>query len=399
MSLAFLFRNVADLTGLKVAHDLSRFKDGGEIILTLKDSAILENDEDHERLQKNLDNKKKKPGYLAYDDDEFTLAGGQKRDILSQYDEDIDGPKKSTLMQMVRVLFLLAIDCMAVSLHTLFNQTFVIGKDGTVSTDPMTTKKSVSEKLKAQSVNLSYDTGALRCQLTNNLPSIFLATEMKEIKDYYTKDEADVTFKKPKRKKKVRKKAEDQEPIDDTIGTDAAENNDGLAPMEEDDREPLANQAEVSFVDDDDLQQALARARRIANKKKEVVRLSVEDIMRTASRIRSEDRDDEDIGATSGGLVISDTSEFVNSLQEAPVIAARTLERVERTRSVTPTAQPMEEDDEDHRFSDENVKTDNEKENGGRDGEAKEMEEPPVASTISFAVFIGHRTPFGGQFN
>ncbi|RUS29059.1 SART-1 protein, partial [Jimgerdemannia flammicorona] len=363
MSLAFLFRNVADLTGLKVAHDLSRFKDGGEIILTLKDSAILENDEgdqltsvqieDHERLQKNLDNKKKKPGYLAYDDDEFTLAGGQKRDILSQYDEDIDGPKKST---------------------------FVIGKDGTVSTDPMTTKKSVSEKLKAQSVNLSYD-------------------KMKEIKDYYTKDEADVTFKKPKRKKKVRKKAEDQEPIDDTIGTDAAENNDGLAPMEEDDREPLANQAEVSFVDDDDLQQALARARRIANKKKEVVRLSVEDIMRTASRIHSEDRDDEDIGATSGGLVISDTSEFVNSLQEAPVIAARTLERVERTRSVTPTAQPMEEDDEDHRFSDENVKTDNEKENGGRDGEAKEMEEPPVASTISFAVFIGHRTPFGGQFN
>lgn len=54
--------------------------------------------EDRERLQKNLDNKKKKPGYLAYDDEEFTLGGGQKRNILSQYDEEIDEIKKKVII-------------------------------------------------------------------------------------------------------------------------------------------------------------------------------------------------------------------------------------------------------------------------------------------------------------
>lgn len=71
------------------------------------------------------------------------------------------------------------------------------------------------------------------------------------------------------------------------------------------------------------------------------------------SRNQVEDQDDEDIGATSGGLVISDTSEFVNSLQDTPVIAVRTVERAERARSLTPVA--MEEAMEDYHPEDEDV--------------------------------------------
>lgn len=135
---------------------------------------------------------------------------------------------------------------------------------------------------------------------------------MKEIKDYYTKEEADVTFKKLKvdfrvyikvdafhsysiniyllhysvypiqKKKKARKKAEEQEPVEENSGINVTEDNGKLAPMEEDDKEPASTTAEAGFVDDDDLQQALARTRRIANKKKKsTVEISMEYIGRS----------------------------------------------------------------------------------------------------------------------
>lgn len=85
------------LSGLRVGHDLDDFGEGEERILTLKDSSILENEEEgdeliniqmseRERLEKNLENKKKKnrPVYSGFDDDEFT---GKKKSLLSQYDE------------------------------------------------------------------------------------------------------------------------------------------------------------------------------------------------------------------------------------------------------------------------------------------------------------------------
>jgi U4/U6.U5 tri-snRNP-associated protein 1 len=86
------------LAGLRVGHSMSDFAEGEERILTLKDSTILENEEEgdeliniqmteQQRLEKNLENKKKKhrPVYSAYDDDEFT--SGKKKNLLSQYDE------------------------------------------------------------------------------------------------------------------------------------------------------------------------------------------------------------------------------------------------------------------------------------------------------------------------
>jgi U4/U6.U5 tri-snRNP-associated protein 1 len=80
--------SINQLKGLKVEHDESLIKEGQDIILTLKDRYILkgtgdnqdvDDDEeadvlvnvnimDDERANKNVENKKNKPGYIAYDD-------------------------------------------------------------------------------------------------------------------------------------------------------------------------------------------------------------------------------------------------------------------------------------------------------------------------------------------
>ncbi len=77
------------LKGMRIEHDEAMFKEEQEVILTLKDRAILKGrgedlnlDEDEdgdvlvnvnfmddERAKKNIENRKKKPDYKPYDDD------------------------------------------------------------------------------------------------------------------------------------------------------------------------------------------------------------------------------------------------------------------------------------------------------------------------------------------
>mmetsp|Transcript_1739 Transcript_1739/g.2373 ORF Transcript_1739/g.2373 Transcript_1739/m.2373 type:complete len:708 (-) Transcript_1739:132-2255(-) len=105
--------SAADLKGIKVQHDLADFKEGSEIILTLKDEPILsgrfddvELNEQEDVLQnakmaldekyENLNEAKKKllkPKYDVY---------GEKDDqgILPQYDEDVDQPKQKQGMRL-----------------------------------------------------------------------------------------------------------------------------------------------------------------------------------------------------------------------------------------------------------------------------------------------------------
>ena len=90
-----------DLAGVKVAHEIDAFEEGGgEQILTLKDTTIEENEEEgdelenvdlkeRERLTEKLELKKKKPVYDPNDQDD-----GEERSILAQYDEEIEGSKK-----------------------------------------------------------------------------------------------------------------------------------------------------------------------------------------------------------------------------------------------------------------------------------------------------------------
>lgn len=92
------------LKGLKVDHEMDSFGEGKTVILTLKDQDVL-NDEagdtlinvnmvDDERYKKNTENRKLNPNSYGYDvyAEQFDHFGNPiERDVLSKYDEDIDG--------------------------------------------------------------------------------------------------------------------------------------------------------------------------------------------------------------------------------------------------------------------------------------------------------------------
>jgi U4/U6.U5 tri-snRNP-associated protein 1 len=272
MDNAFQSYDSGNLSGLRVGHSMNEFDEGSETILTLKDRGILdENDddadeltnvsiEDRERLKKNLDLKKQKPGYNPYDDDQFN---GSKQSILPQY-EDEEG-----------------------------NMGFTLGTSGGAKMEAKKDEKTVAQKLKEQT--LSYE-------------------KMREIKDYYTQEEMDATFKKPKSKKKKKTRKRNKEADDDDIVIPDA----STAPTFTRERtyDPDAN-----FVDDDDLQQALARSRRVANKERNKLlkKMTPEEIAKKLQQEKQEEEDEE----MDGGLVLSETSEFVNSLGTMPTFVPR----------------------------------------------------------------------------
>ncbi|KAI9019988.1 SART-1 protein [Phycomyces nitens] len=281
--------DASHLSGLKIGHDLEEFNEGTEMILTLKDRGILskegeeDNEEDEltniqveekERLQKNLDNKKKKPGYNPYDDEEF-LLGGIKKSVLPQYDEE----RKQ--------------------------QGFSIGASGHVQVDrDGDDGKSVSEKLKAQT--LAYE-------------------KMQEIKDYYTQEEVNLTFKKPKKKKKKTRRRV-QEDDDEPIEIQTTEQ------TEVEEKEEPRNTGESNFVDDDDLQEALSRARRAANKQRQktIKSMTPEEIARNIAQSRENEKDKEEEGEDNM-LVLSQTSEFVNALGNMPAFIREPVQKVSET--------------------------------------------------------------------
>src|SRR5271154_2345536 len=102
--------DLEDLAGIRVGHHMEAIEEGDDIILTLKDRGILDDEErkccggfpvngqdtqdelvstaliERERLKKNLENKVKKPKYDPYAE-EFDPTSGMKK-ILSKYDDD-----------------------------------------------------------------------------------------------------------------------------------------------------------------------------------------------------------------------------------------------------------------------------------------------------------------------
>ncbi|RKP23221.1 SART-1 protein [Syncephalis pseudoplumigaleata] len=215
------------LKGLKVAHDLSEFQEGEEQVLVLKDATIMDNEEEGDqleslqlaeksKLERNLENKKKRPIYTGYDDEEFSTTIGKRPAILSHYDEVIDGTK---------------------------TKSFVLGSDTTQtpSSDGQQQQqhRTVGEQLRLEGESLDY-----------------------------TK-EAEVTFKKPRHGKKARKVRRRTPTAAGTPETsaDAATT---MALDEEVKPEPIirSDLSTRNLVDDDDLQQALALARNTATRKR-----------------------------------------------------------------------------------------------------------------------------------
>lgn len=259
------------LEGIKVSHDLTDI--GGEsMILTLKDSTILENEDqgdeleniglvEKEKLQKNLENKKKFV-YTGYDDDEFDQE--KTKTILPQYDEKV---KKG----------------------------FVIGNISEVPQDE-TWKKNLQE------------TFSLNHTPVENVSS-----------DY--QDASEIVIKKVKKKKTNRVRAIHHDLTENTIDMKpVTENSSTVIPKEN------LNFDNVSFVDDDDLQACLARQREASRRKKLSQPENISKLVKQQILEESKDNDKED----EKGLVIDETTEFVRGIQASvSKIKPKTHESIE----------------------------------------------------------------------
>ncbi|KAL8879557.1 MAG: hypothetical protein Q9198_002851 [Flavoplaca austrocitrina] len=270
-----------DLAGVKVAHGLDDFENGGEQILTLKDAGIDENEEEgdelenqelkeREVLQERMNVKLKKPIYDPHATDE---AGDSK--ILAHYDETIDGKKRKR---------------------------FTLDGQGSTAEEREAMRESVGKKLKTQAFSLD---------IVNNLP----------ISDY--KEEQDARIKKSKKKAK---KSTRQRPVDeDDVALLPAANTPLVNNSSMDVDSKIVDAAgtntfknTTSLEDDDDLQATLAIQRKAALKQRK--RLRPEGL---AQQLRDETEEannkmDEDNAGDEGGLVIDETSEFVANLRHSP---------------------------------------------------------------------------------
>ncbi|KAI8068548.1 SART-1 protein [Gongronella butleri] len=288
-----------ELEGIKVGHAMDEFVEGAETILTIKDRGILDDDaddadmltnvnlEDKERLVQNLENKKKKPGYNPYADEE-AMALGEKPAMLAHYDDE----RKDT--------------------------GFVLGKQGLVAPSVAETRfkhqaatghLSVADKLK-QVQTLDYE-------------------KQKDIKDYYTQDE--LTFKKPKKvkkTKKLRKRTAIQEDENDIDSADTITTKDDELPAPV--KKPQIAE-DANFVDDDDLQAALAISRRQANrqKAKAMKRMTPEEIARAIADENNQANDHDNNNDDDNGLVFSETSEFLSNVGKTPVYIREQKQKME----------------------------------------------------------------------
>ncbi|KIP05841.1 hypothetical protein PHLGIDRAFT_30731 [Phlebiopsis gigantea 11061_1 CR5-6] len=289
-----------DLEGLKVNHDLEGMEDGEERILTLKDSRILEDEEDalenvelaeHERTKQNNELKIKRRDYTGYDDDEFTAGNeGMKRSLLSKYDEFLEGPKETD---------------------------FRLGSSST------------STKVKRQ------DTADVGTTVNKTLLSIDYDKNI-EMTDYLK--EGDVGFKKPKTKKKRPSRRKAESDVTDV------KNEDDVMQVDEKPIIPRQRNLDSNFVDDDELQAALARSRRAKLKKpkksspeelaKKIAAERDQSMLPSGDVIKVEDATDDE------GLVFDDTSEFVRAITYDPVSIKE--EPTETSASRARSRQPSE---------------------------------------------------------
>uniref|UniRef100_A0A1B6D1V5 U4/U6.U5 tri-snRNP-associated protein 1 n=2 Tax=Clastoptera arizonana TaxID=38151 RepID=A0A1B6D1V5_9HEMI len=302
-----------DLKGIRVEHDVDKFTEGKDVILTLKDQGVLDEDGDalinvniidDERYQKNIDRRKQKPNQFGYDvyNEEENEDGSN---VLSKYDEEIDGEKKSS---------------------------FSIGIDETKK------KESVRNKLQANKRIESLITPALQ-----------LASE------YYTEEEISVKFKKPK--KKVRKirdrkpkilKADDLLPENDNtedwlkdLGTrrrdpvgvkddsDQANYTNGGTlnsiktepeddPMDVDDvPAPTEDLSTIKVeTDDNELELALKKARKL--KQKEAIESNPILSTETVAQMILSDEIGYGAPGPGGSIVLNQTAEFCRTLGDIP---------------------------------------------------------------------------------
>ncbi|XP_060516970.1 U4/U6.U5 tri-snRNP-associated protein 1 [Cylas formicarius] len=273
-----------DLKGLRVEHDVDSFADERDVILTLKDKGVLEDEEDilmnvnmveNEKYKKNVDLKKKKILYNPYEDQQYDEFGNLKeKSLLSKYDEEIDGEKRDS---------------------------FRIGVDNVVA-KKQAIQNSIKEKLtktKLESIGETY---------------------MKPMSEYYNEEEL-TKFKKPKKKvRKIRSKgkltAEELLPPQHTgIEAIGSRRTKYRTPTDEpdisiDDTPAINIPVNIKIEDDKDdiLEKALHKARKI--RQKQSVRA---DFLKTEIKEEAEEE-----VVDSGNIVLNATAEFCRTLGDIP---------------------------------------------------------------------------------
>jgi U4/U6.U5 tri-snRNP-associated protein 1 len=285
-----------DLAGVKVGHEANAFDDANdEQVLTLKDTAIGEESEDDElenaelkakeKLEEKLRLKKKRPDYDPTDQEEA-------RNVLSKYDDEIDGKKQKRF--------------------TL---------DGLGNTVEATKRRLDADgEVKSKGVKISLD------MLKDDAP----------VSDYV--DPSTIKVKKPKKKKekKTRQKAVEE---DDVIPP-AASPKPEMNAMDVDGVQTNGTSKKRALdldVDDEDLQVKLAESRRQALKKRKRM-----DAAELARQMRDEMPLDEE-GDEDGGMIMDETSEFVANLKKPEVPEAR--ERTSKTPQHATVNSPEEDED------------------------------------------------------
>ncbi|XP_055613149.1 U4/U6.U5 tri-snRNP-associated protein 1-like [Uranotaenia lowii] len=307
-----------DLRGLRVEHDVEEFKEGRQVILTLKDAAVLDETEDtlvnvnmmdDERYKRNIENKKQNPnnyGYDVYDQDDVDEFGMPKeRNVLGKYDEDLDGRKKKS--------------------------SFQLGSNA---------EHEAAEKRKQLEI---------RAKLQNKkLESLNTAGALLLASDYLTETEM-ASFKKPKKKvRKVRQKLRADDLLASVPGASSSQDLGSRANRRQDGQprhgvpEPPARnrrrdllltddtpdfQEDLSNIrveeDDEDLQSVLSKARRLKQKEAIISKALPIDPERVKQEIKTEEDSEEDEPSygertKDGGILLNATSEFCRTLGDIP---------------------------------------------------------------------------------
>lgn len=241
----------------------------------MKDQPVLAEDDDvlvnvnildDERYKKNVLIKSKKPGYDAYDEENFDEFGFSVSSVLKKYDEEIDGEKKDS---------------------------FAIGY-----TDPNEIKRRQAEIVKQRLANKRLE--------TLELPEMRLAS------DYYNEEEL-TKFKKPKRKvRKVKRgmrmlKADDLLPDDE----DADGNFRDLGSRNRRIDEDLTN---IKIEDDGDLEKQIKHK---TLKLKKPITLAKPDIIAEGVKQEPQEEARESRGMR-GSIALNSTAEFCRTLGDIP---------------------------------------------------------------------------------
>uniref|UniRef100_A0A4W5MR49 Spliceosome associated factor 1, recruiter of U4/U6.U5 tri-snRNP n=1 Tax=Hucho hucho TaxID=62062 RepID=A0A4W5MR49_9TELE len=310
-----------DLKGLTVQHKMESFNEGETVILTLQDKGVLDEEGgdvlvnvglvDKENAEKNVELKKKKPDYKAYEEDESVddMVTFKPRTVLGKYDEEIDGEKKKS---------------------------FRLSKGGCAEGERERELQAIRETLRNQAQSLE-------------MPALAIASE------YYTPQEM-VGFKKTKQRvRKIRKKEKalpDDLQLDDTRNTDfgSRARGRGRKQLDEEGQEEVKERviipgldvpqqsddirmADMDISDDEnftpadpavleedeaeqELQKQLEKQRKL--KQKQLLKNSGEKVVEQVRGLaRGDDSDDEE-DKNNLNIVFNATSEFCRTLGDIP---------------------------------------------------------------------------------